>query len=285
MDLLTEIKNTVNEEYGISDVVNLETRKIINTIKSYKPKNSKQTINGFPSSEGKISDYNFLNSKIDLYFRIYYIKDNNQIELINDINPGYTNFDENTQKYYLTTTVICNKGNFIDYNGTTEHEVDHLFKIKKTGKMPLIKPTSKDIYQKARNLIIKNDFYSQIVGYVIYYNNKFEKDAFASEIYRIIMDNPHSEPFETVEKNVTFKNIKIINTFIENITTENINEIENILLNNFNKHFRWWHNMAKNVVKMYITKIGKVIAKAQKDLIKKYPMSNFKKQIIEPPKI
>lgn len=283
MDLLTEIKRIIKEEYGISDVVNLETRKIINTIKAYHPKKAKQIVNGFPLSEGKISDYKFLNFTIDLYFRIYYITDISEITLINDINPGNTDFDKNAQKYFIQTTVICNNGNFTDYNGTTEHEVDHLFKIKKTDKMLLVKPINQEIYQKARNMAIRSDFYSQIIGYVIYYNNNFERDAFASEMYRIIMDNPHTEPIETIKKNVTYKNIKIINTFIENITAKDESKIENILLNNFGKHYQWWYSMSKNVVKNYYTKIGKIIVKAEKDLIKKYPMSNFKKQIVNPP--
>lgn len=283
MDLLTEIKKIIKEEYGISDVVNLETRKIINTIKSYHPKNAKQIVNGFPLIEGEIYNYVFLNIRIDLFFRIYYITDNSQINLIKDTNPGNTAFDENTQKYFIQTTVICNNGNFTDYNGTTEHEVDHLFKIKKRGKKPLYNPISQEIYQKARNLCIRDNFYSQIVGYVIYYNNKFERDAFASETYRTIMDNPHTEPIETVKNGILFKNIKIINTFIESISTEDKEKIENILSNNFGKHFDWWYNMAKNVVRNYYTKIGKAIVKAEKDLLKKYPMSNFKKQISEPP--
>ena len=68
MDLLTEIKKIIKEEYGISDVVNLETRKIINTIKSYHPKNAKQIVNGFPLIEGEIYNYVFLNIRIDLFF-------------------------------------------------------------------------------------------------------------------------------------------------------------------------------------------------------------------------
>ena len=97
------------------------------------------------------------------------------------------------------------------------------------------------------------------------------------------MDNPHTEPIETVKNGILFKNIKIINTFIENISTEDKEKIENILSNNFGKHFDWWYNTAKNVVRNYYTKIGKAIVKAEKDLLKKYPMSNFKKQISEPP--
>ncbi len=47
---------------------------------------------------------------------------------------------------------------------------------------------------------------------------------------------------------------------------EKISQLKNACQKNFNRHYNWWVNIAKKVVSAYTNKIGKIIAKAEKDM-------------------
>ncbi|MBO6243292.1 MAG: hypothetical protein J6O41_01815, partial [Clostridia bacterium] len=150
--------------------------------------------------------------------------------------------------------------------GTLQHEIEHIYQMIMSDKPLLNNILSKDIYKTAEYLIHKNDAINKIIGYVIYYNNKFEKDAFANGIYKKIMDNPSLNEFDILKQDTTYQNILIIKKYVvENTNNELKNKIEPVIKKQFNKSYKWFYNIANSVIKNYINKIGKVLVKAQQD--------------------
>jgi len=261
-NLITEIKKVINEELGISRTVVKETNMLIaNIVKNAKEQNKQNNI-----KKGIFRTFVF-SFPIEVEYQIFYLNDSTDIKKLNLVNPG--NFKNN----YLTTTLcyLRNQNRYVDYNGTTQHEIEHLFQEMKSSKDLLNNDKSKKMYNTATKLAKSTDAFEKIVGYVIYYNNKFEKDAFINEIYKQIMDNWQIDPFETVKNTIVYKNINTIDKVTNTLTPNQKEKINEILNTTFNKTFNWWYNMAKNVVKTYTNKIGKTIIKAQNDIIKFHP--------------
>ena len=105
-----------------------------------------------------------------------------------------------------------------------------------------------------------------MVGKVIYCNNKFEKDAIANGLYKLIMDNPNVDPYTTLEKTPHYRTIKKIKFDV--IDNDNRQLIEPVVKKYFNKSYKWFYSMANKVVKSYINKIGKILTKAYNDIYK-----------------
>ena len=95
---------------------------------------------------------------------------------------------------------------------------------------------------------------------------KFEKDAIANGLYKLIMDNPNVDPYTTLEKTPHYRNIKKIKFNV--IDNDNRQLIEPVVKKYFNKSYKWFYSMANKVVKSYINKIGKILTKAYNDIYK-----------------
>ena len=280
-DLLTEIKIKINEESGIADEVNNMTNNIINNIimNSRKNKGVNFVSNSFNFVENNIS--------IKVNYQLF------RVATITDIDSLSFPFGNNglskrtnNNNFELKTIIIYIKdlNKYIDYDGTTQHEVEHIFQMLKSNSDLIEKPKSKSLYNKAINLITgTKDFYHNIIGFVIYYNNKFEKDAFINDTYRMLMDNPLTQ-FETLVNNKTYININIIKKYI--VDSDKLKtKLIPILKNELNKNYNWFYNMASKVVKNYINKFGKIYVKAQKDINEQYTIldNNFNNILLELP--
>ena len=145
----------------------------------------------------------------------------------------------------------------------TQHEFEHIYQMIRSGN-DLLKDTSIDMYGTALSLMKDDDVIKKLVGYVVYYNNKFEKDAFVNAIYKQIMDNNENTPTQTLKNTITYQNILTIKTHLIEYQGYK-NKIETIVKTNFNKSYKWFYKMTCNVVKTYISKMGKILMKAYKD--------------------
>ena len=257
-DLITEIKQQLVEELGVSDKVikltDLITKAIIKDSKT------------LPYSETKEHSFTYpipiFNTKIDIHYILTYVDTEDQIPFIvcesNMIEDGYY------LKAHLSYVKELNK--YVDHEGLLQHEVEHIYQMMMAGKY-LLKPKSQEIYEKAIELSQDNNIYKKLVGYVIYYNNKFEKDAYANQIYKTIMDKHNINPYETLKNTAIYNNIRIIKEYI--LDTDLYYEYyKTIVFDNFGKSLNWFLKLTKSVVKNYTNKIGKVFAKAHKDLYK-----------------
>lgn len=262
-NLLMEIKNSLYEEMGISK----EVTNISNDILSSIIKDSKTIPYNDIKKHNFIYEYN--GNKIYVDYTLYYVLDEDSINTVIK-HDNINTFGESDRKskniYYLKTTVFYQRdiNKYVDYNGTIQHEFEHIYQMIKSGKHLLSNVITKDIYTTADYLRHKSDIISKLIGYTIYYNNRFEQDAFANGLYKKIMDNPTSNPYDILQQDVTYKNVLTIKKYIlENDTYQTT--IDTVVQKQFNKTYKWFHKIAENMVKTYIRKMSRTLLKAQND--------------------
>lgn len=256
MELISEIKKIVSEELGLSELVKETSQNLISAIIRNNKKNKLSE-----TGDGKFL-YTLFGKQVHILYHMYYVKNNEDLEALKIKSPGAYYENENT----LETTIVYvkDKNIYFDYAGTTRHELKHLYQaIKK--KKPLLFGKNENVYQKAGVLRNSEDFFEQIVGYTIYYANKFERDAIVSTWYSLIDSNTTKDSYEVIKDTPIYRNIKIIYDFLNNLTANSQQVIENVCQKNFGKHFGWWKNIASRVCSDYVNKIGKIIAKIEKD--------------------
>ena len=258
-----EIKNSLYEEMGISK----EVTNISNDILSSIIKDSKTIPYNDIKKHNFIYEYN--GNKIYVDYTLYYVLDEDSINTVIK-HDNINTFGESDRKskniYYLKTTVFYQRdiNKYVDYNGTIQHEFEHIYQMIKSGKHLLSNVITKDIYTTADYLRHKSDIISKLIGYTIYYNNRFEQDAFANGLYKKIMDNPTSNPYDILQQDVTYKNVLTIKKYIlENNTYQTT--IDTVVQKQFNKTYKWFHKIAENMVKTYIRKMSRTLLKAQND--------------------
>lgn len=268
MGLIKEIKQVVNEELGISQEVKEHVdnifKLIINDAKS-KVKYPGLLISYPYVKTGKLI-YNiqyFRLLEITVYYKILYLKDLQEFNNT-DYVAGEQWVDEN--HLILQTTIIYDKSKnkYIDYEGSLQHEFEHVFQEIKSGKQILSNQTSKKIYTTAVTLIDSGKKFESLVGYVVYYANRFERDAFVNDTYKIIMGNESENPYSVLKNTITYKNIKAIKYAV--IDNDNRQKIEPIVKSYFNKSYNWFYNMAVKTVKEYTNKMGKMMVKVINDI-------------------
>lgn len=270
MELFEEIVKAINEELGISDLVTITVNDIISQIindqKKY-PNNKIKT--------GILNNCNLFGKKVDINYTLYFCDDENQLNNITNINTGKNKIVKNKYIIYTTICYIKSLNKYIDFKGTTQHEIEHLYQIIQSNKSFLYKPKTEKIYNTSLQLAKYGSHYEKIVGYTIYYNCKFEKNAFGNETYRQLIDFPNNDPMKLIKQTTLYNNLKIIDDCCKHISPIEKQTIEHIVFVNFNKHFNWWFNKAKKLIDEYVTTIGKIIVKTQKDLNEETVLDNF----------
>lgn len=256
MNLFEEITRLVKEELGVSELVKTETQNLIDKIVADSNKMS------FQLYSGKFKTPLF-GKTIDVIYQIRIVNNEDEFKLLKIPNAG--SFSEDCNVLKTTIVYMANEQQYLDYNGTTEHEVKHIFQVANSGKNFLSKNKTQAMYKTALMLTDMHDYYEQVVGWTIYYACKFEKDAFMSGLYRRISDNWSEKPIEIVQQTNLYKNLKIISDEADRETPTSIQRIEDVCERYFGKHYKWWKNKAKQTVSGYLTKIGKVLAKIEKD--------------------
>lgn len=256
MELFEKITRLVKEELGISELVKIETQKLIDKIVTDSNKMSFQVFSGKFKTLlfGKI---------IDIIYQIKIVNNESELKLLKIPNAGSVSVDNSVLK--TTIVYMADKQQYFDYNGTTEHEVKHVFQLANSGKKFLAKNKTQSMYKTALMLTDMDDYYEQVVGWTIYYACKFERDAFVSALYRRIIDNWSETPIEVIKQTNLYKNLKIISDEADRETTTSAQRIDDVCEKYFGKHYKWWKNTAKQTVSGYLTKIGKVLAKVEKD--------------------
>ena len=257
-DLLTEIKHRLVEELGVSDIVTAsanEIQRLIIADSRTKPK-AKHKNGNFT--------YDFCKAKVDVYYDLYYLNNEQEIKMLS-LRPSRANKTDNGYMLYTTIFYIRSQNKYIAYQGGLQHELEHIYQMIQSGKY-LLTPQSSKIYRTAIRLFTIGSPAEKLVGSVIYCNNKFEKDAIANGLYKLIMDNPNVDPYTTLEKTPHYRNIKKIKFNV--IDNDNRQIIEPVVKKYFNKSYKWFYSMANKVVKSYINKIGKILTKAYNDIYK-----------------
>ena len=259
MELFEEIVMAVNEELGISDVVTNTTNEIISLIS----KDGKKKPLFKNKKNGEIKGFNLFGKKILIKYALYFV---DSIDDIKKLKIAWSGSYNDTTRTLETTVVYCKKENkYIDYVGSTQHEVEHAYQTSKTRKSLVSKNSTGKMYMKAKSLMRTNEYAKQVVGYTIYYACKFEKDAYENSVYKMISDNWEKDPIEILKGTTIYQNLKIISNQANMVSPGWEQTIENICVKEFGRHFKWWQNLAKKTVSGYMRKFGKMIAKVEKD--------------------
>ena len=173
-------------------------------------------------------------------------------------------FNEGRKRLNTTIVYVKNENRYYDYDGTAQHEIEHAYQTKLSGQS-LLRPKNIGMYLKADKLQKENDAISQIVGYTVYYANKFEVDGKINGLYRLIKENWEDDPMEIIKTTALYYNLKVIKEHAEKGDWMFKMGIEKVCMDNFGKHYKWWKNMALSTTSFYARKIGKMLAKIQKE--------------------
>lgn len=258
MNLFEQIVMAVNEELGISSLVITTAKNIVSMIAKDASKNGSLT----GQKTGKINGVNIFGETIEICYTIYCVTSENAKLVRPKWTGGY-----NSELKRLTTSVLylTDKNEFIDLDGTTQHELEHMYQTSLSGKSLINRAGTRKIYVAAKKLMNSGDYFEQIVGYSVYYANKFEQNAYANTIYRMLMDNGVLNPMDYIKETGMYKNIKIIEEQLGRDTKYFVQSVENICVSNFGRHYNWWKNLTKKMISSFLTQIGKAIAKYEKD--------------------
>ena len=258
MNLFEQIVMAVNEELGISSLVSKTAKNIVSMIGKDAMKNG--TLTGQKS--GTIKGVNVFGETIEIYYTVYCV-DSSNVKLVRPRWTGAFNADLKR----LTTSVIylTDKNEFIDLDGTTQHELEHMYQSSLHGKSLISKTGTRKIYNAAKKLMNSSDYFEQIVGYSVYYANKFEQNAYANTVYRMLMNSGTLSPMDYIKETGMYKNIKIIEEQLGRDTQYFVQSVENICVSNFGRHYNWWKNLTKKMISKFLNQIGKAIAKYEKD--------------------
>ena len=192
------------------------------------------------------------------------------VENMDGFDPGeFIGSSEYVHSRHLSMDITLvydkSRNKYIDLDGTLQHELEHVFQ-QMTAKTPFVaKDKTKKTYGKAIDLVNNGKTKAdRVVGLAVYYNNKFEKDAYANDIYRSIMDNKQDSPYTVLKNNMTYKNIAFIKRVV--LEKDNRDKLEPIVKNTFGKTYEWFLDITAHMVKSFMLKVGKVLAKAIKDI-------------------
>jgi hypothetical protein len=261
--LITEIKNIIKEELSISDEVLKAKKTIISAIiKDSKAREKEVSPIANYVKRGQFNEVLFEKDYLVKY-EVYYVNNDWGYKYVLEKCPGgYSNSSE----IFIHLVYVKEKNQYIDVVGDAQHELGHIYQAIRKNKWLLSNKLTGDIYKKACDL--KNNgttLAEQLVGYTLYYNNNFERDAFANGTYSMMVDNNVTEPIKYLKQTVNFQNVLAIERVLE---TGNYKEgIDAVAKSAFGKSYAWWANIARRMVSTYKVKMGKVIAKYQKEYL------------------
>ena len=259
--LLSEIREVVKEELGISTDVSRYTREIFKDIITDAKMNGVYVRRYIKAGKFFHTIDGFI---INIDYNIIYL--NNMNELDPSDCAGETKFIP--PKYFnLEISLVYDKsrGKYIDLYGNLQHEIEHIYQQIRAGKEPIDRPKTKEMYNTARRLMLNAKTRAEmVVGSAIYYNCRFEQDAYANDIYKMIMDNPDDNPYEVLKNSVSYYNVNYIRRAV--LVGDNSSVLEPVVKEYFGKSYSWFHRLTKHMVSEYMRRVGKALAKALKDI-------------------
>lgn len=272
------LRRILKEEQGISNKVSLFVLKLKNKISTDFGKNKyneslykilplvpNKTITVINNSFDDL----FENEIITIEYNVGLPKTNQEMVLYKKKYQSEMKMAGKKIILYLTLNEN-NKINWKLHLSSLQHEVHHLFQTIKKDK-PLIDVADMGDYNFYQNLLKSEDESEKIIGYTLYYAIKAEKEAFSNGLYREIMEQNketyNTSPIKILQSNITYKNIKYIDFYINN--KKKINSLKFKLLE-LNIDFNSYINIAFNVVENYIKSFSRIVYKAKQDLSKLY---------------
>lgn len=262
------VDNAINEELGISDILKRSAYNAIEEIKKDIPYRRVQPINADGGSCRKGSIKCLLNgSPITINYTLY-----NFIDKIYKDNAMRTIKLVNNNNGIDTVNIsIISVDNYIDtstYQDTIFHELEHLFQQKQAGKSF----SGLDLYHHA--IFIKDrtkvNSMPRALAECIYLGQFFEQDAYVNGMYADLKEK--AKKYEDVRRlaptTEAYQAMLLFSDYIY-VVKKYKSDAENMWsmhFGNFGVSFETFYNNLDKSLNRFITKIGKVIVKTEKDL-------------------
>ena len=190
VNIISEIRQRINEELSINNEVRQASFKLIETINEHMksvPKQYFANINGTSYRIGDLKE-TILNTTINIHYRLVNFKDKHFYEMAIDKLPSFPN-SYNKKTNTLSLDIISISGN-IDQNtyvDTIQHEIEHMFQENKRDK-----PFNEDALYKMA-MFLKTNFIDDKVAYrigdLLYFTRQCENDAYVNGLYSLLVDN------------------------------------------------------------------------------------------------
>ena len=264
MQLLTEIRNIIKEELGISEEVIKLTKQfydeMIIAIKNCTEQEKTETcIKKICSMKFTINNIKISSSII---YRNFLSKEYNKLYEMPYITDG-ASFRVTDNLYFCFINVFAISGTIVKEKAmeTIQHEIEHIFQQIQMGKGF----GNDSMYIKIKSDMESNDENRSKIGKLFYYTLKSEQEGFNNGLYAYLMDinQPYSE--NLLVQSESWKNY----TFMKETFNELQNNIE--MKNIFNEYFVNYGiklNDIKKEINNYLHRIGKTIIKVQQDKFK-----------------
>lgn len=258
-------KIRINEELGISNVVDEESQKIFNLIANSlnSLKETKNRMNNIIIKEGEFEIELFDSIK----FTLHLIQQDCRKEMFRRfcMDSGNSSWDKKTITIqFITINEKIQESELMD---TIYHEFEHLYQsFKKNG--TLIK--NQDAYEYAISLMKSKNQYDNILGRIIYLNFNIEEYALNQGMYGYVKNQLKSH-LENINKNEIMNIIKQtelykVYNFMKHIEKE-INTNKELMqhTSNTNYSLSWYQKSVSRIVKNINNNIGRTIIKLYKD--------------------
>lgn len=268
--MINEVRQIINEELSVSS-------EVVKLAKELKLEILRQKKMGRKEKENIIAGdfkYTFWGVSFLVYYNIIYLNRTDELKsLVLPNGGGWCDVDE--KEMFVVLVYVREKNEFYEYTGSLQHELTHIYQHtmawKRKGQMFKI---DNPVYEKAIKLISSNDNIEGMIGYALYYCRKSERDALVNGFYKELVENKIPNPLDYLSRTNLYYNLK---SFKENIIDTDIyyDFYETVLKKEFNKSLEWFLKIVKNGYQSYLNKIGKVIAKYEKDYLPKTRMTHF----------
>ena len=263
MQLLTEIREVIKEELGISEeVIKLTNQfydEMVNTIKNCTEQEKNETcIKKTCSMKFMINDIKVTSS---ITYRNFLSKEYNKLYDMPYITNGASFFVTNNL-YFCFINVFAISGTIVKEKAmeTIQHEMEHIYQQIQMGKGF----GGESLYVKIKTDMESSDEGRNKIGKLFYYTLKYEQEGFCNGLYGYLMDinQPYSD--DLLMKTESWQNY----TFLK----QTFNELKDndTLKSIFNEYFTNFGITIKDIEKEinnYLHRIGRVIIKVKKDKI------------------
>lgn len=271
-EILEQIKklidNAINEELGISDELKKSAYDAIENIKKDIPNRKASPMNADGGSYRKGSVQCLMDNRpITINYTLYNFIDRFYKD---KAMPKIKNINDNNGFDTINITMIS-INNYIDtttYQDTVFHELEHIFQQKKAGK-PF---KNFDLYDHALYIRknTKENSMPHALAECIYLGQPFEQDDYINGMYADLKEKAKTyrdvrKLIYTTEAYQAMSMFKLYIHIIKKYKTD-AERMWNMHFGNFGVSFEAFYNNLDKSLNRFITKIGKVIVKTEKDL-------------------
>lgn len=228
-NIIKENMKLITEKWSISDVVDINTDKLLNYIKhDYTTAKIVRVTDGvfFISKENE-NNFTINDKTFNLNYYIYNCANNAICDIIHDEGEYINGFQEEENVLNLTLYMVKNQWR-LDYCQTNvSHELEHILQISYGySKNPNYKKLMYNAYKYANQVLRNKNDHSSIdrkLAWIVYYSNSHEQDAFMQEYAMELKNNPS----KIVTKNAEIYKILInydsyCKWFLDNYNSKNV---------------------------------------------------------------